>query len=152
LPETSRAKVIPVDFAARRRVQPLAARRPVPPPTSGPAAAVQALLGSLGFLVFWRPPLRRSAGEYLGGRWDWGWTLFVWTSDAAVGPVWDDLVRARGYLPQRLTRQGFMSFLRREKDVGGLLIDGELDGDGQVIRAEPDQLVPRAEAISTLGP
>ncbi len=152
MPETNRAKVIEVDFAARRRVQPLTARREVAKPTTGPAAAVQALLDSLAFLVFWRPPLRRSSGEYLGGRWDWGWTLFVWTSDAAVGPVGDDLVKSRGYLPQRLTRQGFMSFLRHERDVGGLLIDGELDGDGQIIRAEPDQLVPRAEAISTLGP
>jgi len=153
LPQTSPAKVIEVDFAARRRVQPLAGRRAAPRPTTGPAAtAVQALLGSLGFLVFWRPPLRRSAGEYLGGRWDWGWTLFVWTSEAAVGPVWNDLVESRGYLPQHLTRQSFTSFLRREKDVGGLLIDGELDDDGQVIRAEPDQLVRRVEAISTLGP
>lgn len=152
MPETSRAKVIEVDFAARRRIRPLPAKPPVRALSAGPVGAVQALLDSLGFLVFWRPPLRRSAGEYLGGRWDWGWTLFVWTSDAAVGPVWDDLVKSRGYLPQRLTRQGFMSFLRREKDVGGLLIDGELDGDGQVIRAEPDQLVPRSEAISTLGP
>jgi hypothetical protein len=150
LPETNRAKVIEVDFAARRRVQRVAARRVVE--KTGPAGAVQALLDSLGFLVFWRPPLRRSAGEYLGGRWDWGWTLFVWTSDAKVGPVWDDLVKSRGYLPQRLSRQSFMSFLRREQDVGGLLIDGELDGDGQVIRAEPEQLVPRAEAISTLRP
>jgi hypothetical protein len=150
LPETNRAKVIEVDFTARRRVQPVVPSRDVR--RSGPAGAVQALLDSLGFLVFWRPPLRRSAGEYLGGRWDWGWTLFVWTSDAKVGPVWDDLVKSRGYLPQRLSRKSFMSFLRRERDVSGLLIDGELDGDGQVIRAEPDQLVPRAEAISTLAP
>jgi len=150
LPETKRAKVIEVDFAARRRVQPVAVPRNGG--NAGPAGAVQALLDSFGFLVFWRPPLRRSAGEYLGGRWDWGWTLFVWTSDAKVGPIWDDLVKGRGYLPQRLTRKSFMSFLRRERDVGGLLIDGELDGDGQVIRAEPDQLVPRAEAISTLAP
>ena len=147
MPETKRAKVIEVDFVARRRVQ----ARPYSGGVS-PAGAVQALLDSLGFLVFWRPPLRRNSGEYLGGRWDWGWTLFVWTSDAKVGPVWDDLVKSRGYLPQRLSRKNFMSFLRRERDLGGLLIDGELDGDGQVIRAEPDQLVPRAEAISTLAP
>ena len=114
-------------------------------------AALQALGRSPGFLVFWRPPVRRTAGEYLGGRWDWGWTLFVWTSDAAVGPVWGDLVNGRGYVPQRLTREGFVSFLRRAGDVGGLLLDGELDGDGHVIRAEQDQLIQRRDAMAALA-
>jgi len=141
------AKVIEVDFVARRRVPP---PRPTIRP-SRPQAALDALGHSVGFLVFWRPPARRSAGEYLGGRWDWGMTLFVWTSDSAVGSVWNDLVSDRGYVPQRLTREGFLSFLRRAGDVGGLLMDGELDGGGHVIRAEPDQLIQRAEAISVLG-
>lgn len=141
------AKVIEVDFIARRRVAaPVAEPRP-----SRPLAALQALVRSVGFLVFWRPPARRNSGEYLGGRWDWGWTLFVWTSDSAVGPVWGDLVNDRGYVPQRLTREGFLSFLRRAGDVGGLLLDGELDGGGHVIRAEPDQLIQRADALSVLG-
>jgi len=152
LAQTNRAKVIEVDFAARRRVNGMAAtaqrQRSVRPQ---PLGALQALGRSSGFLVFWRPPARRSAGEYLGGRWDWGWTLFVWTSDAAVGPVWGDLVNGRGYVAQRLTRQGFVAFLRRAGDVGGLLLDGELDGDGHVIRAEPDQLIRRSEALSVLG-
>ena len=147
LQQTSRAKVIEVDFAARRRVRTAAAR----PQVSRPLSARHALGRSTGFLVFWRPPARRAAGEYLGGRWDWGWTLFVWTNDAAVGPVWGDLVNARGYVAQRLTRQGFVSFLRRTGDVGGLLLDGELDGDGHVIRAEPDQLIRRSDALSALG-
>ncbi|HYR95851.1 MAG TPA: hypothetical protein VEM57_03905 [Candidatus Binatus sp.] len=148
---TSRAKVIEVDFAARRRVHGVPSQRPrVARPR--PLAALQGLGRSAGFLVFWRPPARRSAGEYLGGRWDWGWTLFVWTTDAAVGPVWGDLVNTRGYVAQRLTRQGFVSFLRRADDVGGLLLDGELDGDGHVIRAEPDQLIRRTDALSVLGP
>ena len=149
--QTSRAKVIEVDFAARRRLRAAAAVR-ARVPVSRPASAAHALGRSSGFLVFWRPPARRAAGEYLGGRWDWGWTLFVWTTDAAVGPVWGDLVNARGYVAQRLTRQGFLSFLRRAGDVGGLLLDGELDGDGHVIRAEPDQLIRRSEALSVLGP
>jgi len=149
LPETTRAKVIEVDFAARRRLQ-AAAMRPRSN-RSRPLAALQALGRSAGFLIFWRPPARRNSGEYLGGRWDWGWTLFVWTSDAAVGPVWADRVNGRGYVPQRLTRDGFVSFLRRAGDVGGLLLDGELDGGGHVIRAEPDQLIRRAEALSVLG-
>jgi hypothetical protein len=148
--QETRAKVIEVDFATRRRVQAVAAPRAVAA-RPGPVAALQALGRSVGFLVFWRPPARRTAGEYLGGRWDWGWTLFVWTSDAAVGPVWGDLVNGRGYVPQRLTREGFLSFLRRAGDVGGLLLDGELDGDGHVIRAEPDQLIRRRDALTILG-
>ena len=141
------AKVIEVDFVARRR-------RVLPPPTlrfTRPVAALDALGHSVGFTVFWRPPARRSPGEYLGGRWDWGTTLFVWTSDAAVGPVWTDLVTDRGYVPQRLTREAFLSVLRRAGDVGGLLLDGELDDTGHVIRAEADQLIQRSEALSVLA-
>jgi hypothetical protein len=146
----TRAKVIQVDFAARRRLHPGPRLRPAAT-RPRPLAALQALSRSAGFLVFWRPPARRSAGEYLGGRWEWGWTLFVWTNDAAVGPVWSELVNTRGYVPQRLTREGFVAFLRRAGDVGGLLLDGELDGTGHVIRAEADQLIRRAEALSTLA-
>jgi hypothetical protein len=146
----TRAKVIEVDFAARRRLKAGPALRPRAS-RPRPLAALQALGRSGGYLIFWRPPARRSMGEYLGGRWDWGWTLFVWTSDAAVGPVWGDLVNGRGYVPQRLTREGFVSFLRRAGDVGGLLLDGELDGGGHVIRAEPDQLIRRGEALSVLA-
>lgn len=68
-----------------------------------------------------------------------------------MGPVWTDLVDGRGYVPQRLTREAFESFLRRAHDVGGLLLDGELDGGGHVIRAEADQLIRRDEALATLG-
>jgi len=146
----SRAKVIEVDFAARRRMG-LAARGRSQPGRVRPFAALHALGRSAGFLIFWRPPARRATGEYLGGRWDWGWTLFVWTSDAAVGAVWGDLVHGRGYVPQRLTREGFEAFLRRAGDVGGLLLDGELDEDGHVIRAEPDQLIRRTDALVVLG-
>jgi hypothetical protein len=150
LSSPSRANVIEVDFAARRRVRPTG---PVQADVrqARTAAALQTLGRSKGFLVFWRPPVRRHGGEYLGGRWDWGWTLFVWTSDAAVGPVLGDLVNTRGYVPQRLSREGFVSFLRRASDVGGLLLDGELDGDGQVIHAEPHQLIPRGDALSIFG-
>ena len=132
-----RAKVIPVDFAARRRTRATAGVRP-PVPSPPPLPALQALGRSSGFLVFWRPPARYSAAEYLGGRWDWG-VLVVLLSAIPV------------YVAQRLTRQGFVSFLRRADDVGGLLLDGELDGDGHVIRAEPDQLVRRTDALSALG-
>jgi hypothetical protein len=141
------AKVIEVDFVARRRRVP----RPKPARHTRPAAALDALGGSVGFTVFWRPPQRRIPGEYLGGRWDWGMTLFVWTSDSAVGPVYDDLVQERGYVAQHLTRESFLAVLRRAGDVGGLLLDGELDGGGHVIRAEPDQLIQRSEALSVLA-
>jgi len=144
-----RAKVIEVDFRSRRRVRPPGPEGRV---AWSPTQAARQLLGrAAGFLLFWRPPARRTGGEYLGGRWEWGWTLFVWTSDAAVGPVWNDLVDARGYVPQRLTHEAFLSFLRRAHDVGGLLLDGELDGGGQVIRAEADQLIRREEALQALG-
>jgi len=147
LSSTATAKVIEVDFVARRR----RLARAQPARHSRPAAALDALGHSIAFTVFWRPPARRSPGEYLGGRWDWGMTLFVWTSDSAVGPVWTDLVNERGYVPQRLTRESFLSVLRRAGDVGGLLLDGELDGGGHVIRAEPDQLIQRSEALSVLA-
>ena len=148
--QSASAKVIEVDFAQRRRVHAVAGQRPRAI-AARPLQALQALGRAGVFLIFWRPPARRMAGEYLGGRWDWGWTLFVWTSDSAVGPVWGDLVNERGYVPQRLTREGFLSFLRRAGDVGGLLLDGELDGGGHVIRAEPEQLIQRADALSVLN-
>jgi hypothetical protein len=144
-----RPKVIEVDFRARRRVGRPGTEASV---RWSPARAARHALGrAADFLLFWRPPARRSTGEYLGGRWEWGWTLFVWTSDAAVGPVWRDLVDGRGYVPQRLTREAFLSFLRRAHDVGGLLLDGELDGSGHVIRAEADQLIRRDQALHALG-
>ena len=143
--QAARKNVISVDFAARRRL------RERIPDTPAVATARDIIGQSRDFLLFWRPPGRRAAAEYLGSKWDWGWTLFVWTSDSAVGPVWGDLVNDRGYVPQRLTREGFLSFLRRAGDVGGLLLDGELDGGGHVIRAEPDQLIQRADALSVLG-
>jgi hypothetical protein len=142
-----RAKVIEVDFRARRRVRAAAAALPA----ARSLGARQVLGRAPGFLLFWRPPARRTGGEYLGGRWDWGWTLFVWTSDASVGPVWSDLVDGRGYVPQRLTRQAFSDFLSRAHDVGGLLLDGELEGSGQVIRAEADQLIRRDDALRALA-
>ncbi|MFN8543961.1 MAG: hypothetical protein U0807_07140 [Candidatus Binatia bacterium] len=146
----ARGKVIEVDFRARCRVRAVAHRAPQAQALPLPLSARQALGHAGGFLVFWRPPARRVGGEYLGGRWDWGWTLFVWTNDAAVGPVWADIVDARGYVPQRLSRSAFMSLLRGAQDVGGLLLDGELEGSGQVIRAEADQLIPRDDALAAL--
>jgi hypothetical protein len=60
-------------------------------------------------------------------------------------------VNIQGYVPERLTRRGLVAFLRRASDVGGLLLDGEFDGDGRVIRAEPDQLIRRHETLSALS-
>lgn len=148
--QATRGKVIEVDFTARRRVRKGAsAAAAVAIAATSPAR--RALVGTRDYLLFWRPPARRTAAEYLGGRWDWGWTLFVWTSEAAVGPVWSNLVGGRGYVPQRLTREAFVTFLDRASDIGGLLLDGELEGGGEVIRAEPDQLIRREEALSALG-
>lgn len=146
--EPARKNVIEVDFAARRRARALAKTATVDSP--GVAAARRLIGPARDFLLFWRPPARRTAAEYLGGRWDWGWTLFVWTSEAAVGPLRMDL-GSRGYLAQWLTREGFLAFLHRAGDIGGLLLDGELEDAGEKIRAEPYQLVRRTDALTVLG-
>ena len=150
--QPARSKVIPVDFRRRRgRLQ--VAQAPQQPPV--PARfenARQALAGAREYLLFWHPPGRRGAAEYLGGRWEWGWTLFVWTSEVAVGDAWETLVGGREYVAQRLTREAFASFLRETSEIGGLLIDGELEGPGKVIRAERDQLIQRDDALSALTP
>jgi hypothetical protein len=143
-----RGKVIEVDFTQRRRIGAPPPPRVVKTPPNRQRRALQA---AHEFVVLWRPPARREAAEYLGGRWDWGWTLFVWTSEAAVGSQWTRIVAGRGYVPQHLTREAFISFLHRASEIGGLLVDGELEGAGEIIRAEPEQLIRRDQAIQTLG-
>ena len=150
--QPARSKVIPVDFRRRRgRLQVAQAHQQPPVPTRFENAR-EALAGAREYLLFWHPPGRRGAAEYLGGRWEWGWTLFVWTSEVAVGDAWETLVGGREYVPQRLTREAFASFLRETSEIGGLLIDGELEGPGKVIRAERDQLIQRDDALSALMP
>ena len=119
------------------------------PDTPAVATAREIIGQSRDFLLFWRPPGRRAAAEYLGSKWDWGWTLFVWTSEATVGPMRADLA-TRGYLAQWLTREGFLSFLHRATEIGGVLFDGELEDGGARIRAEPQQLVRRLDAVTVL--
>jgi hypothetical protein len=141
--QAARTNVISVDFAARRRMRERAACTPA-------VATARDLIGqSRDFLLFWRPPARRAAAEYLGSKWDWGWTLFVWTSETSVGPMRADLA-SRGYLAQWLTREGFLSFLHRATEIGGVLFDGELEDGGARIRAEPLQLVRRLDAVAAL--
>ena len=141
--QAARKNVISVDFAARRRL------RERIPDTPAVATARDIIGQSRDFLLFWRPPGRRAAAEYLGSKWDWGWTLFVWTSEATVGPMRADLA-TRGYLAQWLTREGFLSFLHRATEIGGVLFDGELEDGGARIRAEPQQLVRRLDAVTVL--
>ena len=141
--QAARKNVIAVDFAARRRM------RERLPDTPAVATAREIIGQSRDFLLFWRPPGRRAAAEYLGSKWDWGWTLFVWTSEATVGPMRADL-STRGYLAQWLTREGFLSFLHRATEIGGVLFDGELEDGGARIRAEPQQLVRRLDAVTVL--
>ena len=73
------------------------------------------------------------------------------SSEAAVGGRWASLVASRGYVPQHLTRDAFVRFLHRASEIGGLLLDGELEGTGDVIRAEAEQLIGRDEAIDALS-
>jgi hypothetical protein len=148
--ERARGKVIHVDFEARRRTGVSVSQPAVA--TSVPGAVRPGRLSlATEFILLWRPPVTRATAEYLGGRWDWGWTLFVWTSESAVGSRWSTLVGARGYVPQHLTRDAFVRFLHRASEIGGLLLDGELEGAGDVIRAEAEQLIARDEAIQALG-
>ena len=154
--QATRGKLIEVDFTARRRVG--APSRPGRAAAARSNAAldagrefVRSLAAAREFVVLWRPPARRAAAEYLGGRWEWGWTLFVWTSESAVGSQWTRIVAGRGYVPQHLSREAFVSFLHRASEIGGLLLDGELEGAGEIIRAEPDQLIRRDDAIHALG-
>jgi hypothetical protein len=142
--QAARKNVIPVDFAARRRMRDRAALE-----TPAVLTARRLLGDARDFLLFWRPPARRAAAEYLGSKWDWGWTLFVWTNEASVGPMRADLA-TRGYLAQWLTREGFLAFLHRASDVGGILVDGELEDGGARIRAEQEQLVRRTDALVVL--
>lgn len=139
--------MIEVDFRARRRVGSAVESEEV----GRIDAARRALRRVQDVLLFWRPPVGQASAEYLGGRWDWGWTLFVWTSEASVGPAWSRLIGRRGYVPQRLDRHAFLRFLAGAEDIRGLLLDGELEGEGDVIRAEPDQLIDRTEALAALG-
>lgn len=136
--------MIPIDFQAKRRSRP-----PLSEPVRYPDAA-HALGVAMDFVLFGRPPSRRSAAEYLGARWEWGWTLFIWTSEAVVGPVWDTLTGPRGYVAQHLSHRELAGFLARAREIGGLLIDGDLEGTGEVIRTEPDQLIGRDEALNAL--
>ena len=141
--QAARKNVIPVDFAARRRMRDRT-------PDTPDVATARVLIGDArDFLLFWRPPARRSAAEYLGSKWDWGWTLFAWTSEATVGHMRADLA-SRGYLAQWLTREGFLSFLHRATEIGGVLFDGDLEDGGARIRAEPQQLVRRLDAVTVL--
>jgi hypothetical protein len=145
------ANVIPVDFQTRRRLG-VGGAVPVSRPRQLQIGTARDVLARAPvFVMFCRPAPRGAGGDYLGGRWDdWGWTMFVWTSDAAVGAAWTDLVDRRGYVPERLTRDAFLLFLRRASDLGGLLIDGEFDDGGIVINAEVDQLVRRDDALALL--
>ncbi len=142
--EPARSKVIPVDFAARRpRLRP--AER-----AGGYADARRALAEATRFIVFERPPSRHSAAEFLGARWEWGWTLFVWTADDVVGAVWDSLISNRGYVARRWSGPELAAFLARAREIGGLLIDGDLEASGEVARAEPAQLVGRDDVLAVL--
>ena len=148
--QPARSKVIPVDFAARRRARvPSSCRPPSAPPLH---RRPQALAAARDFVLFWRPPSRRSAAEYLGGRWDWGWTLFVWT-ERGGGRAGVDRAHRRARLRARSACRArrWRHSSQQAKEIGGLLLDGELEGAGDVIRAEPDQLIRREDALSALA-
>jgi hypothetical protein len=150
--EAEHGNVIHVDFAARRRLHgpqaaaaAAAATQLLPEPSSAVVAAED-------FLVFWRLPQRSRCTEYLGGRWNRGWMLFVWTSDDFVGPTWRTLVEARGYRPHRLDRSALRELVTRSAEVVGLIVNGDIDAEMRTIRAAPQQMVPRVETLRLLQP
>jgi hypothetical protein len=143
--EPARSKVIPVDFASRR-----SRLRPASPIVR--YADARTALGEVDrFIAFERPPARHRAAEFLGARWEWGWTLFVWTGDDVVGAVWDSLTGARGYVARRWSRVELAAFLVRAREIGGLLVDGDLEASGEVARAEPAQLIGRDAVLAMLA-
>ena len=145
--EAERGKVIHVDFAARRRLNGGHVALPLPDLLPEPASAV---VDAEDFLVFWRLPERSRRTEYLGGRWNRGWMLFVWTSDDFVGPTWRSLVEARGYVPHRIDRAALRDLLTRSNEVVGLIVNGDIDAEMRTIRAAPEQMVPRVDTLRLL--
>jgi len=140
-----RGKVIRVDFGARRRydddVPCVGALLPEPQ---------SAIREGEDFLVFARPPGRGGRAQYLGGRWNRGWMLFVWTRDDLVEEGWRMQVESRGYVPQHLDRDGFRELVTRSAEVGGLIVNGDIDADLRTIRAAAEQFTRRAEVLRLL--
>jgi hypothetical protein len=145
--EAARGKVIRVDFGSRRRQCgdhiATAMESLLPEPLT-------AIHEGTDFLVFSRPPGRRGRAEYLGGRWNRGWMLFVWTRNDLLEQSWHLLVEARGYVPQRLDREGFRELIAESTEVGGLIVNGDIDPEMRTIRAAAEQIARRSEALRLL--
>ena len=145
--ETNRGKVIRVDFGARRRLPDeritMSAARLLAEPLS-------AVLEGEEFVVFSRPEGRSGRAEYLGGRFDRGWMLFVWTNEDLVGQDWRLLVEARGYVPQHVGRRALRELITCSREVGGLIINGEIDPEMRTIRAAAEQVAGRGDALRLL--
>jgi hypothetical protein len=142
-----RSNVIHVDFASRRRRYGRGATGPV---ANLLPEALSAVIRAEDFVVFWRSPERQRRAEYLGGRWNRGWMLFVWTSDELVGDSWRVLVEERGYVPQHLDRSALCDLLARSTEVVGLIVNGDIDPEMRTIRAAPEQMVPRPDSLRLL--
>jgi hypothetical protein len=142
-----RSKVIHVDFTSRRRRYDGGATGPV---ANLLPEAQSAVVEADNFVVFWRSPERQRRTEYLGGRWNRGWMLFVWTRDDLVGDSWRVLVEERGYVPQRLDRSALCDLLARSTEVVGLIVNGDIDPEMRTIRAAAEQMVPRTDSLRLL--
>jgi hypothetical protein len=145
--DSERGKLIHVDFANRRRGYGYGATAPV---GSLLPEALSAVVKADDFLVFWRSPQRRHRGEYLGGRWNRGWMLFVWTGADQIGESWRLLVEERGYVPQHLDRGALRNLLATSTEVVGLIVNGDIDPETHTVRAAPDQVVRRTDSLRLL--
>jgi hypothetical protein len=145
--DLERGKVIHVDFASRRRRYGNDATAPV---GALLPEALAAVVQADDFVVFWRSPARHRRAEYLGGRWNRGWMLFVWTSTDLIGESWRILVEERGYVPQHLDRGALRDLLSRSAEVVGLIVNGDIDPEMRTIRAAPEQVVQRTDSLRLL--
>ena len=140
-------KVIRVDFGARRRQD----DDPVDDVVGSLLPEhLAAVLEGREFVVFWRPEESSGRAEYLGGRFDRGWMLFVWTGDDLIGQDCRTLVEARGYVPQHLERGGLRELIACSKEVGGMIVNGDIDPEMRTIRAAAEQIARRGDALRLL--
>ena len=145
--DTERGKVIRVDFGARRRQDDEAVSNSADHLLP---EQLEAVLEGRDFVVFRRPDEKSGRAEYLGGRSEGGWMLFVWTEDDRIGRDCRVIVEERGYVPQHLERGGLRELIACSREVGGMIVNGDIDPEMRTIRAAAEQIARRGDALRLL--